>query len=127
MRNIVFIVMIAVFSGCGDKYAPYTVNIDNKTKDSLKIIFSGESPYININQDSLIFPPMSKKLLYMAYGRLMKNGCDYTGIIEEECEVFTSSGRRLKKEIWNVNNWDCNGCFECGWTMNFVIIEDDLE
>ena len=126
MKKIIFIIILVVtcFS-CGDTL--YTMYIDNQTSDSIQIVFLGKSPYIMITPDSLYFPPMQKRLLYGASGRASKDGCGYTGIKEEEIKISTFSGKKLRKEIWNVKNWDCNGSFKQGWEMNFVITENDLE
>ena len=126
MKKIIIIITVIVFYGCGDVFVPYTLNIDNASRDTIKIVFFEKSPYAKINPDFLLFFPKQKKLLYGAEGHPVENGCDYTGILEEECKVYTSSGKTLRKEIWNVNNWGCKGSKKGGWEKTFVITEEDL-
>lgn len=114
--------LLIVVSGC-DIFAPYILIIDNQTNDTIGISFSEKSPYNGIRE----VLPESIGVLYEAEGRATKNGCGYTGINEGEIDIQTSSGRTLKKEIWDVNNWNCNGSFRGGWNLTFVITEDDLE
>ena len=123
---IVLIVLLIKFSSCGDVFVHYSLNVDNQTRDTIKIVFLDNSPYKMVNPDSLYFPPKHKKLLYGASGRVIEDGC-YTGIKEKEIKVYTSSGRELRKDIWNVNNWECRGAKMEGWNMTFVITEYDLE
>ena len=123
---IIYIIIAVVCLSC-DIYVNYDMYIDNQTSDTIQIVFLDKSPYATIDPDSLFFPPLHKKLLYCGAGAPVKNGCNYTGIREEEIKVYSSSGKRLRKDIWNVNNWDCNGSYKQGWEMIFVIREDDLE
>ena len=126
MIGLIIVILVEFSSSC-DVFTPYHLNIDNQTSDTLKIVFLGKSPYIMVSPDSLIFPPKHKKMLYGAVGRAIKDGCDYTGIKEDEIKVNTSSGRELRKVIGNVDNWDCKGSYKHGWDMTFVITENDLE
>jgi hypothetical protein len=109
--------------------AIYTMYIDNRTEETVKIEFNEKSPYskIYVYPDSLFFPPNSKKMLYGTEGWATKDGCSYTGIKEDHVFIYTLSGRKLKKNIWDVTNWDCVGSFNKGWEKTFVITENDLE
>ena len=124
---MMLVVLTALCFGCGDRDVPYTLHIDNQTGDTIKIVFLEGSPYKMINPDSLYFSPKQKRLLYGAEGNPIRNGCDYTGINENEVEIHTSSGRKLQKDIWNVQNWKCEGARKSGWHLTFVITENDLE
>ena len=128
MKKIIILLLVVVikFSSSCDFYTPYHLIIDNQTSDTLKISFLGKSPYVMINPDSLVFPPKHKKVLYEATGAASKDGC-YTGIKEDGIKIYISSGKVLQKNIWNVNNWNCNGSFKNGWDMTFVVTENDLE
>jgi hypothetical protein len=101
--------------------------IDNRTGETIKIEFNEKSPYRIINADYLFFSPNSKKMLYGAVGPASKDGCSYTGIKEGQVVIYTLSGRKLKKNIWDITNWDCVGSFNKGWEQTFVITENDLE
>jgi hypothetical protein len=128
MKRIILISMfMAVCVSCGDSYAPRVAYIDNQTRDTIKITFSGKSPYRMIDTNYLYFPPSNKKPLYGAVVRAAKDGCGYTGIKEGEIEIYTTSGKRLRKDIWNIDNWDCIGSFKQGWEKTFVVTENDLE
>ena len=70
---------------------------------------------------------MQKKVLHEAEGRMMKNGCGYTGIKENEVNISTTSGRELRKDIWNIDNWECRGAQKDGWNLTFIVTEEDLE
>ena len=126
MKKLAFAIITTICFSCGDSFVPYTLHIDNRTEDTIKIVFLDGSPYKMINPDTLYFPPKQKKLLYAAEGRLMKDGC-YTGINENEVEIHTSSERKLRKNIWDVENWECKGARKEGWHLVFVIAENDLE
>lgn len=125
MKKILFIIIMAAIFSC-DKYEKYNLYIDNQTNETIKISFSGNSPYTNLNPENLFFHPLQQKLLYEEEGDAMKDGC-YTGIKEDEVTIYSTSGKTVRKEIWDVNNWICNGSFEDGWEMIFVITENDLE
>jgi hypothetical protein len=125
MKKIILILLFG-FSNC-DPYVPYYLNIDNRTTDTIKIVFLGNSPYIMINSDSLIFPPKYKKMLWGTEGHPTKDGCSYTGIKKDEIGIYTFSGKKLRKEIWDIKNWDCIGSYDNGWEQTFIITEDDLE
>ena len=60
-------------------------------------------------------------------GTAVKDGCRYTGILEDQVVIYSTAERKLRKAIWNVGNWDCEGSFRLGWEKTFVITEDDLE
>ena len=112
-KIIVILVLLLMFLSC-DPYVPYYLNIDNQTDDTIKIVFLGKSPYINIEPDSLYFPAKQTKMLWGTEGQPTSNGCDYTGIKKNEIEIFTFSGKKLRKEIWNVKNWKCDGSNKSG-------------
>ena len=103
--------------------------IDNQTSsDTIKIVFFDKSPYAMIFPDSLYFPPLRKKLLYGGGGRPEKDWCNYTRIKEDQIKIYSTSGKKIKKDIWNVNNWDCQESYKLSsWEKTFVITEDDLE
>jgi len=128
MKKAALLLITTICLNCGDVYVMYTMYIDNQTKDdTIKIVFLDKSPYTMIMPDYLFFPPMYKKLLYGAEGREIKNSCGYTGIKEEEVEVYSCSGKKIRKDIWNIDNWKCSGSKSEGWTLTFVITENDLE
>jgi len=122
---IILLLFIIGLSSCGDVYTHYSLIVDNQSMDTIIIIFSGKSPYIMINPDSLIFYPKHDKVLFETEGRAMKDGC-YTGIKENEINIFALSGKKLQKDIWNVNNWNCSGSYKNDWKMTFIITDDDL-
>lgn len=124
MKRLVFIVILG-FWGC-DIYAPYQMYIDNQTEDTIEVIFLEGSPYSMIDPSYLTFPPRTKKIFYDIEATATKHGCDYTGINEGGVEVHASSGRKLLKNIWDINNWNCQGSFRGGWTQTFIITEADL-
>jgi len=124
--TIVLIVLLIVFWGC-DFYGFHSLSVDNRTNDTIKVVFIDKSPYkMIVEPDSLYFPPLQKKMFYGVLAGATRYGCDYTGIKKDEIEIYTLSGKKLKKDIWNVNNWDCKGSFRSGWEKTFIIIEDDL-
>jgi len=127
MKKIAVIIIAVVCFSCGDRYMMYTMSVDNQTSDTIIIVFIEKSPYAMINPDSLFFPPMQKKMLFVSEGRVMKNGCDYTGIKENEVIIYSTAGRELRKEIWIVSNWKCSGSKGKNWDLTFVVTEDDLE
>lgn len=122
----IFLMLIFGFMSC-DRYTTYKLYIDNQTEDTIEIVFSAESPYSMINQEYLTFTSKSKKILYGAEGRIINDPCNYIGINEKEVEVRTSSGRKIRKDIWVISNWNCEGSDDKGWEQTFVITEDDLE
>jgi len=126
-KIILLIIMLVGLWRCGDVWTPYMLNIDNQSNDTIRVQFLKNSPYLNINSDSLFFTPDEQKMLYGAEGRATKDGCGYTGINKDEVLVTTNTGRVLTKEISDVNNWECSGSYKSGWTMTFVITENDLE
>jgi len=126
MKKIIFVIVAVAFFACDFK-SEYSMCIDNQTNDTIKIVFLDKSPYKMLNPDNLFFPPMQKKLVYNTVGSSTRNGCNYTGIKEGEVMVYISSGKTLRKEIYNVNNWICSGSFHGGWKKIFIITEDDLE
>jgi hypothetical protein len=96
MKRIVFIIIVIACFACGDRYVNYTMYIDNRTSDTIKIVFFNNSPYAMITADSLFFPPLRKKLLYGAEGEPLKDGC-YTGIKEEDVKIYSISGKKYEK------------------------------
>jgi len=127
MKKTILILLIALgVIGC-DPYVSYYLYIDNRSEDTIKIVFLEKSPYLMINPDSLVFYPNSKKMLWGAEGTPSRDGCSYTGINKDEVEFVISSNKKLKKEIWNIKNWNCSGSYNNGWTKTFTINEEDLE
>jgi hypothetical protein len=124
-KVIVVIAFVIGFWGC-DYSSFLSLNIDNQTNDTIKIVFSEISPYYKtVNSDSLIFYPKCKKMFYGIETMELK-AC-YTGIKENEIKVYTSSGRKLRKDIWDINNWICNEGYYRDWEVIFVITEEDLQ
>jgi len=126
MRKLTFLIIAAICSAC-DIYAEHSLSIDNQTNDTIRVVFLEKSPYKLIPQDDLIFPPLHKKHFYYVIATAGRDGCSYTGIKEGETMIYCTSGRKIRKAIWNVRNWDCSGSFRLGWEQTFVITEDDLE
>ena len=130
MKKIAFIIFTAIaiiYFSCGDVWVRYAMYIDNQSSDTIKIVFHDESPYTIIRPDYLFFPPLQKKLLWGTSEHPIKDGCDYTGINEDEVTIYSTSEREIKKAIWEVSNWDCQGSFKDGWILTFVIEEEDLK
>ncbi len=123
---VILLALSASTMSC-DFYAPYYMYVDNQTNDTVRITLLEESPYYS--EIDLEVLPERKNLLYEEENDAMRNRCNYLirVINKGEVNVSTSSGRTLKKAIWDVNNWLCKGSFKGGWTQTFVITEDDLE
>lgn len=123
-NNLIFSILLILFS-CGDVYVPYQIGIDNKTNDTVKIYFFGNSAYTQ-GVDSVICLPNTKTVYSDHSGRALKDGC-YTGINKDEVIVMTNNGKNLKKDIANLSNWECIGSYSAGWIMIFIIVDSDLE
>jgi hypothetical protein len=121
---VVLVISLIGFLSC-ERYIPYQIGIDNKTNDTIKVYFLNNAIYTQ-GVDSVICFPNSKKIYFNHSGRSSKYNC-YTGINKNEVITSTSSGRNLKKDMTNLNNWECEGSYETGWFMTFVITEEDLE
>jgi len=65
------------------------------------------------------------KLLFFAVICCVFCGC--IRIRKDDVIIYSTSGKKIEKAIWNHDNWNCNGSFWNGWHMTFVIKEDDLE
>ncbi len=109
-------------SSC-DFYERHIMHIDNQTDDSIVITFSEKAPFLQRDWEIL---PHSECVIHDMHVPLNSTDCDYIRIREGEVDIQFSSGRTLKKEIWDANNWNCKGS-EGLWEQTFVITEDDLE
>ena len=100
------------------------MSIDNQTNDVIRMVFLEKSPY---GPNEFLFPPLQKTTFHDVEGSASRDGCSYTGINEDQVMIHSTTGRKLRKEIWNVGNWDCKGSFRLGWEKTFVVTEDDFE
>ena len=126
IRKAVFIIIAAVCWSC-DIYAEYSLSIDNQTRDTIKIFFLESSSFKFSCPDTLIFPPLDKIKFFWVMSDAGRGGCGYTRIRKDDVIIYSTSGKKIEKAIWNHDNWNCNGSFWNGWHMTFVIKEDDLE
>ena len=125
MKKLIFAFLLC-FTSCGDVYRQYSLIIDNRTDDTIRVVFS-EGPYAILNPEFLIFPPKQEKILFLTEKNATRDGCGYIWITKGDVAVYASSGRELQKEIWNADNWECRGSYQRGWEHKFVVTEDDLE
>jgi hypothetical protein len=114
------------FVSC-DYYTTYTLCIDNKTNDTIVFYLSGQSKYIHGNNDSIVCLPQINNIYYNVNGRYVKDFTCSSEMNKDEIKVKIFSGKVLTKNIWESNNWDCNGNNKDGWKMIFIITENDLK
>lgn len=128
MRQILIVLTVLLLGlmGC-DKYSNYQIIIDNRTNDTIMILFSGNTSYTN-GIDSILVIPQSKNMYYNTEGRTMKNwNCD-PQINKDEVIVKISNNKTLKKDISNKDNWNCETDKKnTYWKMTFLITMDDIE
>jgi hypothetical protein len=119
MKKLLILIVIVLF-GCGDDYIIITLNIDNRTNETFVISFPQKRPPFEcLPYKVTIFDKVETR---------KANNFDCTPhITRDDVEVNTYSGKILKKDIWDGDNWLCNGNKDNGWEMTFVITEDDLE
>jgi len=120
MKRTIFILsIIFFFVGCGDEWVPITLVVNNTTKDTISItLLSKTYEFVSL--------PNSSKEFYKTEAHPANNfDCDPR--IYDEVETKTNSGKTLKKNFADKNNWNCEGDKHNGWTMTFVITENDLE
>jgi len=136
MKKIVVLLSLIVgVSKCScDEFILFSCYIDNKTADTIKIIFSEKHPFSNIEPDSLIFLPKSKKIFFeleevqVSSFFYTSDECSYSGIKNDDIEIYMSSGRKLIKDFCDFkNNWDCIKHKNGDITKTFTINEEDLE
>lgn len=128
--TIAIIVSLVIFMclclSCGDEYTTYTSSIDNQTSDTIYISFSGNTAYAQ-SRNSITCLPYVNNIYYKANGRILKKiDCD-PQISSDEVNIETSSGRSLKKDISDEDNWVCDGNNKDGWVMTFIVSESDIE
>lgn len=128
MRQIILLLTVFVIGlmSC-DKYSDYQMIIDNRTNDTIMILFNGNTSYTN-GTDTILVKPQSKNMYYNSDGRTMKNwNCD-PQINKEEVIVKISNNKTLKKDISNKDNWNCETDKKnTYWKMTFIIAIDDIE
>ena len=128
MRQIILLLTVFVIGlmSC-DKYSDYQMIIDNRTNDTIMILFNGNNSYTN-GTDTILVKPQSKNMYYNSDGRTMKNwNCD-PQINKEEVIVKISNNKTLKKDISNKDNWNCETDKKnTYWKMTFIIAIDDIE
>ena len=128
IKNILLIIVSTCCVAC-NYCAPIVLNIDNQTNDTImaKCFLKG-SIFDKFASNGLVCLPQSITLFYSdEYHESINNGCDYPLLTKYFVGVYTSSGEKLRKEFWELDNWNCNGSFKQGWKMTFVITEEDLE
>ena len=122
MKKTLSILIILLCISCGDEFIPYYLIIDNQTSDTINITLP-----LNHKEYSFISLPNTKNDLLKTNIRVIQNfNCDPL-IEQNKVKIKTSSGRKLNKEMWNANNWECNGSTYKGWALTFIITENDLE
>jgi hypothetical protein len=128
MRYIWIVLSVVVLGliSC-DEYSDYQMIIDNRTNDTILILYKGNTSYTN-GTDSVLVKPQSENMYYNSEGRTMKNwNCD-PQVIRDEVIVKISGNKTLKKDISNMDNWNCetdtNNTY---WKMTFIITMDDIE
>jgi len=129
-KYLIIITVIGFLNACGDIWAPIKVGIDNQTSDTIQIKFLEKNSYYRIDSDSLIFVnPNQKTFLYQGIGQAINSCREFFKIEKDKLLINFSSGRALKKNLWDINNWNCKGSntAEDGWTLIFVITESDLK
>ena len=128
MRQILIVLTVFVFGlmSC-DKYSDYQMIIDNRTNDTIMILYNGNTSYTN-GTDSILVKPQSKNMYYNSEGWTMKNwNCD-PQINKDEVVVKISDNKTLKKDISNKDNWNCETDKKnTYWKMTFIITMDDIE
>lgn len=128
MRQKLIVLAVLVFGlmSC-DEYSDYQMIIDNRTNDTIMILYNGNTSYTN-GTDSILVKPQSKNMYYNAEGRTMKNwNCD-PQINKDEVNVKISNSKTLKKDISNKDNWNCETDKKnTYWKMTFIITMDDIE
>ena len=102
--------------------------IDNKTQDTIEIIFTGQTAYTN-GTDSIYALPMNQIIYFDAEGKKIKTKnfeCD-PKISKDEVDISTSSNRILIKDISDKENWECEtNSKNTYWRLIFKINETDL-
>ena len=129
MKKTMLFFLFLIFTSC-ETFTSYIMIIDNQSDDTIKIVFSENSEYYtSISSHPLIFPPRTKKEIDNFAAFRIECPCSFVqGIKESEIEVHTSSGKKVKKDIWKTNNWDCDDNIEKRIiTQTFVITEEDLK
>ncbi len=117
-------------NACGDIWAPIKLEINNQTSDTIEIKFLEKVPYYRTDSDFQIFVnPNQKASLYEGIGQAINSCREFFKIEKDKLLINFSSGRTLKKDLWDINNWNCKGSNtdKEGWTLTFVVTESDLE
>jgi len=131
MKQYVYMLVLSVLilSSCDaclvDCKVRWRASIENTTKDTIMIINSvNEIHGVNISKIECL--PYSENT-YFDIIRHYEPLTDYFfSFIYEGSIITTSSGRTLKKDIFDMSNWE-NISKKKDFKAKFVIAEDDLE
>jgi hypothetical protein len=124
MKEIILLLITSAgLISCGDEYISYKLYMDNQTNDTINISFTSKN-------HTIVCLPHSVSLIYGTEGRVVSNFECNPQLFKNsksEIKITTNTGKILKKDIFNNNNWECSGDKKKGWDMIFVITENDLE
>jgi hypothetical protein len=118
--------VLIVLTACnGGSYTSYTMSIDNRTQETLKIVYSRDT-MARGGKDSIICIPKKDNVYYRVETRAEETVKDPL-LCNAKTNIEVTNGRVLKKDISDSSNWLVAGNNLDGWKLTFVVTEDDIE
>ncbi len=121
--KFLFAIITILLFGC-DKYSNYQKVIDNRSNDTITILFKGNTAYTN-GTDSILVIPQNTKMYYNVEGSTVDNWVCDPNISINEVTVKVSHNKTLKKDISKKENWNCE-TNNTNRKMTFIITINDF-